>query len=102
MRRCSCHFADTGYRCAIAAVIAIGVLLYKNWDKIKEFAETLEGIKSGWSDMVEGSRIIQWIGEFFVGYGIGNRMRLQQYRMVQVCQNGLQPVGNFVTAVGTG
>jgi TP901 family phage tail tape measure protein len=53
----------------IAAIIAVGVLLYKNWDKIKEFAGTLwEGIKSGWTAMVEGIKnLFIGIGEFFVG-----------------------------------
>lgn len=38
-----------GIAAAIAAVIAIGVLLYKNWDKIKAAAKALgEGIKSAW------------------------------------------------------
>lgn len=47
---------------AIAAVIAIGVAVYKNWDTIKEKASQLagavvekwEGIKSGVSEKVEG------------------------------------------------
>ncbi len=54
---------------AIAAIIAIGVALYKNWDKIKEFAGNLwEGIKSGWESLVEGIKnLFIAIGEFFVG-----------------------------------
>lgn len=37
---------------AIAAVIAIGVLLYKNWDKLKNFAKTMgEAIKSTWNSV---------------------------------------------------
>lgn len=40
---------------AIAAIIAIGVLLYKNWDKIKEFAGKLwSGIKAGWEAVKNG------------------------------------------------
>lgn len=41
-----------GIVAAIAAVIAIGVLLYKNWDKIKNFAKTMgEAIKSSWNSV---------------------------------------------------
>lgn len=41
-----------GIVAAIAAVIAIGVLLYKNWDKIKNFAKTMgEAIKSAWNSV---------------------------------------------------
>jgi hypothetical protein len=37
---------------AIAALIAIGVLLYKNWDKITAFAGKLwEGIKNAWDNI---------------------------------------------------
>ena len=37
---------------AIAALIAIGVLLWKNWDKIKEFASQLgENLKKIWSNI---------------------------------------------------
>lgn len=37
---------------AIGALIAIGVLLYKNWDKVTEFAGKLwEGIKSAWNNI---------------------------------------------------
>ena len=41
-----------GIVAAIAAVIAIGVLLYKNWDKLKNFAKTMgEAIKSTWNSV---------------------------------------------------
>lgn len=41
-----------GIVAAIAAVIAIGVLLYKNWDKIKAAAQALGAkIKSVWNDI---------------------------------------------------
>ena len=41
-----------GIVAAIAAVIAIGVLLYKNWDKLKNFAKTMgEAIKSSWNSV---------------------------------------------------
>jgi phage-related protein len=53
----------------IAAIIAVGVLLYKNWDKIKEFAGNLwEGVKAGWTALVDGIKnLFIGIGEFFVG-----------------------------------
>ncbi|MFA5768367.1 MAG: tape measure protein [Bacteroidales bacterium] len=42
---------------AIIALIAIGVLLWKNWDKVKEVAGALwETIKAGWNLMVEKLR----------------------------------------------
>ncbi|VMY74598.1 TMP repeat family [Streptococcus pneumoniae] len=47
---------------AIAALIAIGVLLYQNWDTVVEFAKTAW---QGLCDFVSG--ICQAIGEFFSG-----------------------------------
>ena len=41
----------------IGAVIAAGVLLYKNWDKIKEVAKSLrDGIVRVWSNIVESTK----------------------------------------------
>lgn len=40
---------------AIAAIIAIGVLLYKNWDKVKATAATLaENVKTAWENIKAG------------------------------------------------
>ena len=40
---------------AIAAAIAIGVLLWKNWDKIKAFAiQMAEGVKAAWENLKAG------------------------------------------------
>lgn len=40
---------------AIGAAIAVGVLLWKNWDKIKEVASNLwEGMKAGWEKVKTG------------------------------------------------
>lgn len=40
---------------AIGAVVAIGVVLYKNWDKIKEVAQSLwSGMKTGWEKVKSG------------------------------------------------
>ena len=47
---------------AIAALIAIGVLLYQNWDTVVEFAKTAW---QGLCDFISG--ICQLIGEFFSG-----------------------------------
>lgn len=47
---------------AIAALIAIGVLLYQNWDTVVEFAKTAW---QGLCDFING--ICQAIGEFFSG-----------------------------------
>lgn len=47
---------------AIAALIAIGVLLYQNWDTVVEFAKT---VWQGLCDFISG--ICQSIGEFFSG-----------------------------------
>ena len=47
---------------AIAALIAIGVLLYQNWDTVVEFAKTAW---QGLCDFISG--ICQAIGEFFIG-----------------------------------
>lgn len=47
---------------AIAALIAIGVLLYQNWDTVVEFAKTAW---QGLCDFISG--ICQTIGEFFSG-----------------------------------
>lgn len=47
---------------AIAALIAIGVLLYQNWDTVVEFAKT---VWQGLCDFISG--ICQAIGEFFSG-----------------------------------
>lgn len=47
---------------AIAALIAIGVLLYQNWDTVVEFAKTAW---QGLCDFISG--ICQEIGEFFSG-----------------------------------
>ena len=47
---------------AIAALIAIGVLLYQNWDTVVEFAKTAW---QGLCDFISG--ICQSIGEFFSG-----------------------------------
>lgn len=47
---------------AIAALIAIGVLLYQNWDTVVEFAKTAW---QGLCDFISG--ICQAIGEFFSG-----------------------------------
>ena len=47
---------------AIAALIAIGVLLYQNWDTVVEFAKTAW---QGLCDFISG--IYQAIGEFFSG-----------------------------------
>lgn len=57
-----------GIVAGIAALITAGVLLVKNWDKIKEFASTLwQGMKDGWNAIVEGIKnLFQGIGEFFV------------------------------------
>ncbi len=47
---------------AIAALIAIGILLYQNWDTVVEFAKTAW---QGLCDFISG--ICQAIGEFFIG-----------------------------------
>lgn len=56
---------------AIGAVIAIGVLLYKNWDTIREKASALgESISQGLRDLGEGFRDVARItGELFVELG---------------------------------
>ncbi|MBQ0113821.1 MAG: phage tail tape measure protein [Bacteroidales bacterium] len=55
----------------IAALVAAGVLLYKNWDTIKEYASTIwEAIKEKISTVVEGIKsVIASIGEAFTGIG---------------------------------
>ena len=59
-----------GIVAAIAAVIAIGVLLYKNWDKIKAWAGRLwDGIKLD-GPWLKVSRILQW--DWRMVSGVGN------------------------------
>lgn len=55
----------------ITALVAAGVLLYKNWDTIKEYASTIwEAIKEKISGVVEGIKsVIASIGEAFTGIG---------------------------------
>lgn len=94
----------------IAAIIAVGVLLYKNWDKIKEFAGKLwEGIKSGWSDMVEGIKgFFSGIGEFFVGVWdsitttFSNAFTAIVEWFTSLPERIATGLESFVTAVGTG
>lgn len=54
---------------AIAAIIAIGVLLYKNWDTVKEYAISIwESIVSVFQSAWEGIKgIFSKVGEFFKG-----------------------------------
>lgn len=58
-----------GIIAAIAAVIAIGILVYKNWDKISEFGkEAWENVKKFASDAAEAIKekwgdITQWFGD---------------------------------------
>jgi TP901 family phage tail tape measure protein len=95
---------------AIAAVIAIGVLLYKNWDKIKKFAGNLwEGIKSGWTAMVEGIKnLFKGIGEFFVGVWdritttFTNAFTAIVEWFTSLPERIATGLESFVTAVGTG
>jgi len=43
---------------AVAAVIAIGVALYKNWDEIKAFGSRLwEDLKTGWTEGMESIKV---------------------------------------------
>jgi TP901 family phage tail tape measure protein len=94
----------------IAAIIAVGVLLYKNWDKIKEFAGTLwEGIKSGWTAMVEGIKnLFIGIGEFFVGVWdsitttFTNAFTAIVEWFTSLPERIATGLESFVTAVGTG
>ena len=56
---------------AIGALVAAGVLLYKNWDTVKEkaiaFGEKVEQIWGGVSDWIENA--IEKIGEHFLVFG---------------------------------
>lgn len=95
---------------AIAAVIAIGVALYKNWDKIKEFAGNLwESVKSGWTDLVEGIKnLFTAIGEFFVEKWDSIKTTFKDAFTAIIEWFASLPeriatgLGNFVTAVSTG
>ena len=78
-----CYSCSNRYRnSAIIAIIAIGVLLWKNWDVVKEKAKQLgaflkvvwEGIKNGLSIAWEGiknvtSKTWNWITGFFKKWG---------------------------------
>jgi TP901 family phage tail tape measure protein len=94
----------------IAAIIAVGVLLYKNWDKIKEFAGNLwKGIKSGWTAMVEGIKnLFKGIGEFFVGVwdrittAFTNAFTAIVEWFTSLPERIATGLKSFVTAVGTG
>lgn len=94
----------------IAAIIAVSVLLYKNWDKIKEFAGNLwEGIKSGWTALVEGIKnLFTGIGEFFVGIWdsitttFTNAFTSIVEWFTSLPERIATGLETFVTAVGTG
>ena len=94
----------------IAANIAVGVLLYKNWDKIKEFAGNLwEGIKSGWTALVEGIKnLFKGIGKFFVGVWdsittvFTNAFTAIVEWFTSLPERIATGLESFVTAVGTG
>lgn len=54
---------------AIAGVIAFGVLLYKNWDKVKKKAsELVDGVKKKWNDFKKSTgKIFKGIRDTIVG-----------------------------------
>ena len=94
----------------IAAIIAVSVLLYKNWDKIKEFAGNLwEGIKSGWTALVEGIKnLFTGLDEFFVGIWdsitttFTNAFTSIVEWFTSLPERIASGLETFVTAVGTG
>jgi phage-related minor tail protein len=87
---------------AIAGLIAIGVLLWKNWDAIKEFAGKLwEGVKQGFDKLWNG------IKNFFVSFmkggiiGLINDYIMKPFFNIDLFQIGKDMINGLLKGAGS-